>query len=91
VTVKDEVAELAAAVAAARRAVAEGAMIEIDGLDRAVAAVCERAEDAPAAERSALARDLVALADALEGLAADILRQSDQAERRRAGAAYGGG
>jgi hypothetical protein len=91
VTLKQELAEIAAAVDEARRAVAEGAMVEIDGLDTAVAKVCEGAQSAPAEERSALAQDLVALAEALDALATDIQRQSDAVERQRASSAYGNG
>jgi hypothetical protein len=90
-TLKLELAEIADAVAAARRAVADGAVIEIEGLDRAVAQICDAAQTAPVDERASLAEDLVALADALDRLAADIVRQSEAAERRRAGAAYGDG
>jgi len=89
VTLKQELAEIAAAVDEARRAVAEGAMVEIDGLDAAVAKVCDGAQNAPVDERSALAQDLVALAEALDALATDIQRQSDAVERQRASLAYG--
>ena len=84
-----EIAEIAEAVGAARRAVAEGASIAIDGLDQAVAKICGAAAAAPAEERGDLARDFTALADALDALAADIVGQRERLERRRAGAAYG--
>lgn len=90
-----QLADLAEAVAAARRAVAEGAAIELSGLDAAVAQVCDAAHAVPDAERAAFARDLVVLADALEQLAADIARRSEAqtaaARRRRAANARGDG
>jgi hypothetical protein len=89
VSLKQELAEIAAAIDAARQAVAEGEMIEIDGLDEAVAKVCDGAQKAPAEERAALAQELVALAEALDRLASDMQQQSDAVERRRASSAYG--
>jgi hypothetical protein len=89
VSLAHDIAEIAEAVDAARRAVAEGATIAIDGLDKAVAKVCALAQAVPAAERGDLARDFTALADALDGLAADIVKQRERAQRQRASAAYG--
>lgn len=87
-TPQAQVAEIAAAVAAARRAVAEGALIEISGLDRAVAEMCGAAGSVPAAARGAFAQDLAALATALDELAGEIARQCDAARRQRAAGAY---
>jgi hypothetical protein len=83
-----QLAEIREAIAAARRAVAEGALIEISGLDGAMIEVCGAAENVPAAERGALAHGLATLADALDQLAADIARQGEAARRRQATHAY---
>lgn len=80
---------IAAAIAEARRAVAEGALVEVGGLDAAVVRMCDAARELPAAERGAFADRLVELAEALDGLAADIARQRDAARRQRANDAYG--
>jgi hypothetical protein len=87
-TPQAQAAELAAAVAAARHAVAAGALIEISGLDSAVAQMCRTAESVPAAARGAFAEELAALATALEQLATEIARQSEAAQRQRAADAY---
>lgn len=80
---------IVAAVAEARRAVADGALVEVGGLDAAVAEVCDAARALPADERGAFAGRLVELAEALDGLAADILRQREAAQRQRSNDAYG--
>jgi uncharacterized membrane-anchored protein len=90
-TAQRRLGEVAAAVAEARRAVAEGAHIEVSGLDAAVEQICAGAQDVPAAERSAFMRELGELADALDQLAAEITRQSEAAQRRRATDAYDSG
>ncbi len=82
-------AEIAAAVAEARRALADGALIDVAGLDVAVSELCEAAPSLSAAARPGFARALIALADALDELAADITRQSEAAQRQRARDAYG--
>ena len=84
-----ELAEIETAVAAARRAGAEGDAVALDGLDAAVAQACDAARALPAGERQAVADALVRLADALDGLANDIARQAEAARRRRAADAYG--
>jgi hypothetical protein len=81
--------EIIAAIAEARRAVAEGVFVEVSGLDAAVAAVCEAAPGLPVEERGAFAKRLSELAEALDELAADIVRQSEAAQRQRAKDAYG--
>jgi hypothetical protein len=88
VTPQSQLTEIAAAVAAAREAVADGALIEIRGLDGAVSEICAAAECIPAAERGGFAEGLAALADALDRLAADIARQGEAARRRQAADAY---
>ncbi len=81
--------DIAAAIAEARSAVAAGALVDLGGLDAAIAALCDAARQAPAAERPALAQGLAALAEALDQLAADITRQREAAQRQRANDAYG--
>jgi hypothetical protein len=81
-------AEIHETIAEARRAVANGALIELVGLDAAVGRICEAARALPAAERPAIADQLEALARALDVLALDIARQRDAAQRMRAAGAY---
>jgi hypothetical protein len=88
VSPRTHLTEIAEAVAAARHAVADGALIEISGLDGAVTELCGAAESVPATERGAFAQGLAALADALDQLAAEIARQGEAARRRQAADAY---
>ncbi|HWI26968.1 MAG TPA: hypothetical protein VN668_08345 [Stellaceae bacterium] len=81
--------EVAATIAAARRSIAEGALVELSGLDAAVAEICEAAPALPAAERNAFAQGLAELAAALDELAGDLVRQREAALRHRANDAYG--
>ena len=83
-------AEIFDAVAEARRAVAEGAQIELAGLDGAVTRVCDAASALPPAERGAYAERLQELAQALDLLADDLARQDAAGLRQRAQSAYGG-
>jgi hypothetical protein len=83
-------AEILDAVAGARRAVAEGAQVELLGLDDAVTRVCDGARDLPPAERGAYADRLKELAQALDLLADDLARQDGAGLRHRAQSAYGG-
>jgi len=83
-------AEITGAVAAARRALAEGALVDVAGLDAAVSEICDAAEALPAAERRPFADELIRLAEALDALADAIARQGEAAQRQRASAAYGG-
>jgi hypothetical protein len=87
-SLQTRLAEIGEAIAAARRTVADGALIEISGLDGAVIEVCGAAENVPAAERGTLAQGLATLVDALDHLAADIARQGEAARRRQATHAY---
>ena len=88
-TAAAQLEEIQAAIAEARRAVAAGALIELGGLDAAVAEACEAAQAAPQDERAALARGLAAVAEALDQLAAEITHQREAALRQRANDAYG--
>jgi hypothetical protein len=79
------------AVAVARHAVAEGAQVDLAGLDSAVTRVCETAHDLPQGLRDAYARRLVELSQALDLLAGDIIALKDApSQRQRAQEAYGG-
>jgi hypothetical protein len=80
--------EVVATVATARRTVAEGALVELSGLDAAVAEICEAAPGLPVEERGAFARGLATLAAELDQLAADLVRQREAALRQRANDAY---
>ncbi len=86
---QDRLAEITTAVAEARRALAEGALVDIAGLDAAVTELCEAAPGLPAAERRDFAGGLAALAAALDQLAVELVRQGDASQRRRANDAYG--
>ena len=87
-SLQTQLAEITEAVAAARHAVAEGALIEISGLDRAVTDMCDAAGSVAAAERRSFAQDLATLADALDQLATEIGRQGEAVRRRQAADAY---
>jgi hypothetical protein len=89
VNAERRLADIAEAVAEARRALADGAMVDVAGLDAAVSEVCAAAEALPPHERRALADGLASLAEALDQLAADIVRQGEAARRRQANDAYG--
>jgi hypothetical protein len=84
-------AEIFDAVAEARRAVAEGAQIQLAGLDDAVTRVCDAGRELPPAERGAHAERLKELAQALDLLAKDLARQDAAGLRQQAQSAYGGG
>jgi hypothetical protein len=83
-------AEIAEAVAVAERALAEGAEIELAGLDGVVALLCETAGKLPTGERPGFAQELAALAASLDRLAAQITAAQSATRRRRASDAYGG-
>ncbi len=88
---KSAIAGITEAVMAARRGLAEDAIIDLDGLEAAVARLCAAAQAAPAAERPALAGELASLAEGLDRLAADIAHKGEAAQRCRAATAYGAG
>jgi hypothetical protein len=86
---QQRLAEVAEAVAEARRALAQGALVDIAGLDAAVSEICDAAQALPAEERRSFAGDLARLAEALDQLAADIIRQGEPSRLQRANEAYG--
>jgi hypothetical protein len=85
-----EIGEIIDAVSAAQRMLADGALVELAGLDAAVSRVCEAASRLAAAERTQVAGRLAGLADALDRLALDVANQHQACSRQRAAAAYGG-
>lgn len=90
-TPQTELSQVTTAVTEARRALAEGHVVDLAGLESAVAQVCAQASEIPQGERPLFAERLTALADALDLLAADIARFGATAQRRRAADAYGEG
>jgi hypothetical protein len=83
-------------IAAARRAVAEGAALDLTGFASAIETLCAAAAALPAEAHAAAARDLEHLSVALDDLAADLRDQhsrraagAEQAARSRAAQAYG--
>jgi hypothetical protein len=85
-----EIGDIIDAVTAAQRMLAEGALVELAGLDAAVGKVCEAASHLAAEERAHVAGRLSGLADALDRLALDVANQHQACSRQRAAAAYGG-
>jgi hypothetical protein len=78
-------------IAAARRAIADGNVIDLAGFDREVSGLCDSVMHRPAPERPAIAAELGALLHDLDELSAALASQagseSDTA-RRRATQAY---
>jgi hypothetical protein len=88
-TAIERIADLATALAGMRAAVAEGAAIDLAGLEGAVEAAMSAAKAAPAAEHAALDRAMRALVQELDQLSNALLRQHHAAAQQRALAAYG--
>ena len=84
------IVEITAAIAEARRALADGAFVELVGLDGAVARICGEAHAIAAEERSNFLAGLTALAESLDQLALDLANRNCASRRRRASDAYGG-
>ena len=85
------IGQVTTAIAEARRALAEGAFIELVGLDGAVARICGAAHAVAAEERPVFLARLSALAEALDQLALELANRHGAAQRRRASDAYSGG
>ena len=78
-------------IAVARRAVADGAFIDLAGFDREVAGLCDAVVRRPASERPDIAAELSALLRDLDDLSATLTAQAgleSDAARRRAAHAY---
>lgn len=84
------IVEITAAIAEARRALANGAFVELVGLDGAVARICGEAHAIAVAERPTFLAGLTALAESLDELALDLANRHCASRRRRASDAYGG-
>jgi hypothetical protein len=84
----EELNELRRAVGRSRVAIADGAMVELAGLDAEVARVTDIARHAPSIERSHILSALDALLREIDGLAVDLRRQHDSGLARQAAGAY---
>jgi len=80
--------ELSLAVARSRAAIAEGAFVNLSGLDAEVARLTAAARTAPARSRDAVLAALNALIVELDALAIDLQRQHDAARAQKATSAY---
>ena len=80
--------DIIAAVAGARAALAEGAVVDVAGLDAAVAEACRAAQEAVGAQRQAALTAMTTLVAELDGLAVELARQN-AGQRKRAVEAYG--
>lgn len=85
---EQQLLDIIAAVAGARAALAEGAVVEFAGLEVAVADACRTAKAAAGPQRQAALAAMNTLAAELDGLAAELARQN-AGQRRRAVDAYG--
>jgi hypothetical protein len=89
-------ADCGAAIAAAERAVAEGALLDLAGFEAEIARLCAAAAELPPGERAAAGQALRRLDADLDRLAATLRQQrgrgiaaDERAARGRAGLAYG--
>ena len=80
---------LRSAIGRSRAAIAEGASVDLAGLDTEVARVTVVAHNAPSAERANVLAAMEGLLRELDGLAADLRRQHDAGLARQAAGAYG--
>jgi len=85
-----QIADLAAALAAARGAMEQGAFVDLADLEAPVIAAMEAAKAAPAADGPALVAALRNLMEELHKLSNELVRQQRSAAQARATAAYGG-
>lgn len=81
--------ELRDAISRSRGAIAEGAFIDLSGLDAEVARILEAASHAPDEDRPGLLVDIEALLRELDSLAVLLRRQHDAARAHYAAEAYG--
>jgi hypothetical protein len=85
----DRVADLATALAGLRATVADGALIDLAGLDSAIGEAMNAARTALEPERAALRPALLTLMAELDQLSAALARQHHAGAQQRATAAYG--
>ncbi len=85
----DRITQISASLERARKAVADGSKLDLEGLYAAVEAATKDAATAPLGERDALAAALGDLLKTLERLGADLARAHRGETPRRAAAAYG--
>lgn len=88
-TPTQRIADIAAALVAARTASADGARIDLAGLAAAVEDAMRGAQAAPLAERAALTAEMLRLLKELDALVAALARQHHAEAQQRAAAAYG--
>jgi hypothetical protein len=84
----DELNDLRRAVGRSRAAIADGAIVELAGLEVEVARVTDIARNAPSVERSYVLAAMDALLREIDGLAVDLRRQHDAGAARQAAGAY---
>lgn len=81
--------DILAAIGQARAALADGAAVDITGLDAAVGELCDGAREADRAAWPGIATAMGELKAALDALAADLARQNSALHSKRATEAYG--
>ena len=84
----EQLGELGRAVARSRTAIADGALVELEGLDTEVARLADVARGAPSSERTHILAALDMLLFELDGLAVDLRRQRGGGLAQQATAAY---
>jgi hypothetical protein len=82
------IADITAAIAAARAAATDGAQVDLDGLVAVVDAAMRDVQNAPLAERAALTTALLKLLHELDTLVTALARQQHGDVQQRAAAAY---
>jgi hypothetical protein len=87
-TAAEQLNDLRHAIGRSRRAVAAGAVIELDGLTDEVARIAEVARNASAAERTDVLAAMDGVLREIDGLAIDLQRQHDAGLARLASDAY---
>jgi hypothetical protein len=87
-TPAQRIADIAAALAAARAASADGARIDLAGLAAAVEDAMRGAREAPFVERAALTAEMLGLLKELDAVVSTLARQHHAEAQQRAAAAY---
>jgi hypothetical protein len=86
----DRIADLTAALVGLRMTIADGALIDLNGLEGAIGEAMDAARAALGQDRAELRPALLTLAAELDHLAAALARQHHAGDQQRATAAYGG-